>query len=83
MSQGPVADLFIDKGHVAPRQALSVIYARLALMFCRCRAQGTLQEVHQVMTQNINDILGQGAKLDRMTEMSSMLSQGVWWGDGV
>lgn len=29
------------------------------------------------MTQNIQDILGQGSKLDRMTEMSAMLSEGA------
>jgi len=40
------------------------------------KLQGTLHEVHQVMTQNIQEILGQGSRLDRMTEMSSHLSQG-------
>ena len=33
-----------------------------------------LAEVHQIMTQNIADVLGQGQKLDRMTEMSNVLS---------
>ncbi|PSC72765.1 kDa vesicle transport [Micractinium conductrix] len=34
-----------------------------------------IAEVHAVMTRNIADVLGQGERLDRMTEMSSMLSQ--------
>ncbi|KAL4458104.1 hypothetical protein ABPG75_012969 [Micractinium tetrahymenae] len=34
-----------------------------------------IAEVHAVMTRNIQDVLGQGERLDRMTEMSNMLSQ--------
>lgn len=39
------------------------------------RLNADLAEVHQIMTQNIADVLGQGQKLDRMTEMSNVLSQ--------
>ena len=38
------------------------------------RLNADLAEVHQIMTQNIADVLGQGQKLDRMTEMSNVLS---------
>ncbi|CAG9465825.1 unnamed protein product [Pedinophyceae sp. YPF-701] len=34
-----------------------------------------LREVHQIMTTNIRDVLGQGEKLERMQQMSSALSQ--------
>ncbi|PRW18383.1 kDa vesicle transport [Chlorella sorokiniana] len=34
-----------------------------------------IAEVHSIMTRNIQDVLGQGERLDRMTEMSNMLSQ--------
>ena len=34
-----------------------------------------ITEVQSIMTRNIQDVLGQGERLDRMTEMSSMLSQ--------
>eukprot|EP00887_Chlorella_sp_A99_P001542 scaffold8.g1542.t1 len=32
-------------------------------------------QVHSIMTRNIQEVLGQGERLDRMTEMSNMLSQ--------
>lgn len=34
-----------------------------------------IAEVHSIMTRNIQEVLGQGERLDRMTEMSNMLSQ--------
>jgi vesicle transport protein SEC22 len=34
-----------------------------------------IAEVHSIMTRNIGEVLGQGEKLDRMTEMSNLLSQ--------
>lgn len=34
-----------------------------------------ISEVHSIMTRNIAEVLGQGERLDRMTEMSNMLSQ--------
>ncbi|KAL4853418.1 vesicle transport protein 25 [Chlorella vulgaris] len=34
-----------------------------------------IAEVHSIMTRNIADVLGQGERLDRMTEMSNALSQ--------
>lgn len=34
-----------------------------------------IAEVQSIMTRNIQDVLGQGERLDRMTEMSHMLSQ--------
>jgi len=34
-----------------------------------------IAEVHTIMTRNIQDVLGHGEKLDRMTEMSNMLAQ--------
>ncbi|GAB4820443.1 hypothetical protein N2152v2_007489 [Parachlorella kessleri] len=34
-----------------------------------------IQEVHSIMTRNIQEVLGHGERLDRMTEMSNMLSQ--------
>lgn len=39
------------------------------------RLNADLAEVHSIMTKNIQDVLGQGERLDRMTEMSNMLSQ--------
>jgi len=33
-----------------------------------------LQEVHQIMSRNIQDVLGQGERLDRVTQMSGQLS---------
>lgn len=39
------------------------------------RLNADIAEVHSIMTRNIQDVLGQGERLDRMTEMSSMLSQ--------
>lgn len=34
-----------------------------------------IAEVHSIMTRNIQEVLGHGERLDRMTEMSNMLSQ--------
>jgi vesicle transport protein SEC22 len=34
-----------------------------------------IAEVHSIMTKNIAEVLGQGERLDRMTEMSNLLSQ--------
>ena len=39
------------------------------------RLNADIAEVHSIMTRNIQDVLGQGERLDRMTEMSNMLSQ--------
>ncbi|KAL6779127.1 SEC22 [Auxenochlorella protothecoides x Auxenochlorella symbiontica] len=33
-----------------------------------------IAEVHQIMTRNINDVLAQGERLDKMQEMSTLLS---------
>lgn len=33
-----------------------------------------IAEVHSIMTRNIQEVLGQGERLDKMTEMSNMLS---------
>lgn len=38
------------------------------------RLNADIAEVHSIMTRNIQDVLGQGERLDRMTEMSNMLS---------
>lgn len=34
-----------------------------------------IAEVQSIMTRNIQDVLGQGERLDRMTEMSNLLSE--------
>ena len=39
------------------------------------RLNADIAEVHSIMTRNIQDVLGQGERLDRMTEMSNLLSQ--------
>jgi vesicle transport protein SEC22 len=39
------------------------------------RLNADLHEVQSIMTKNIQEVLGQGERLDRMTEMSNMLSQ--------